>query len=445
MPVEGYVVVQEGNLPGGYATSLTHLYQPLIGMTAVMLYQTLLHEVNLQHDHQPQTHHTLMNYMNIPLDDIYRARMKLEGIGLLNTYKQQTDKNDFYTYELANPFAPSDFFRDAMLTQLLYHHIGDVKYTALKNHFTEKSAIKHGNNITASFNDVFQTFQPHVQPVESIEASHNENVVHMDFTWIKQMLKQRMIPDKYILTFQSRKLISQMMVLYDLAEYEIEKALLWALTAENRLDADEFKVACHDLFKAKHQQSVIKLTDKIVQPAQEQSEKPETKEEQLIQELETMSPKQLLEDLSSGNHASAQDMKLISDVMTTQGLPSPVMNVLIHYVLLQSNMKLSKAYLEKIAGHWSRSNLQTAKEAMEFAKKEKASRQKEYPKRKPYQRPASNEVVPDWFKDRKKQQGATTQKKGNAKPEVDEEKDKEEVLALLRKHSSNNKNNHLQG
>ncbi len=444
MPVEGYVVVQEGNLPGGYATSLTHLYQPLIGMTAITLYQTLLHEVALQHDHQPQTHHTLMNYMNIPLDDIYRARMRLEGIGLLNTFKQQTDKNDVYTYELVNPFAPSDFFKDAMLTQLLFHHIGDAKYAALKNHFTEKSVIKHGNNITASFNDVFQTFQPYLQHVESIEASHNENVVQMDFTWIRQMLKQRMIPDKYILTFQNRKLISQMMVLYDLAEYEIEKALLWALTAENRLDADEFKVACHDLFKTKHQHSIIKLSEKTAQPVQEQFEKPATKEEQLIQELETITPKQLLEDLSSGNHATAQDMKLISDVMTTQGLPSPVMNVLIHYVLLQSNMKLSKAYLEKIAGHWSRSNLQTAKEAMEFAKKEKARRQQEYPKRKSHHKPVSHEVVPDWFKERKKQQGKT-QRKDDVQSEVDKEKDKEKVLALLRKHSNNNKNNHLQG
>lgn len=58
--------------------------------------------------------------------------------------------------------------------------------------------------------------------------------------------------------------------------------------------------------------------------------------------------------------------------MTTQGLPSPVMNVLIHYVLLQSNMKLSKAYMETIASHWSRANLQTAREAMRFAKNEKA-------------------------------------------------------------------------
>src|SRR5699024_9328968 len=66
--------------------------------------------------------------------------------------------------------------------------------------------------------------------------------------------------------------------------------------------------------------------------------------------------------------ASESDMKLIREVMLKQGLKTPVMNVLIHYVLLQSNMQLSRAYLEKIASHWSRANLSSAKEAMEFAK-----------------------------------------------------------------------------
>ncbi|GGB27719.1 chromosome replication initiation protein [Virgibacillus dakarensis] len=440
LPVEGYMVVQKGNLPEGYMRSLTHLYQPLIGITAVMLYQTLLHEIELQQANEPQTHHTLMNYLNLPLDDIYRARLKLEGIGLLNTYKHQTDKNDYYTYELLEPFAPGDFFEDAMLTQLLYHHVGDEKFTVLKNHYVTKPRLHGGNNVTAAFHDVFQTFQPQMEPSDPVKASHEESNVQIDFTWMKQMLKQRMIPEKYILTADNRKLISQMMVLYDLAEHEIEKAVMWALTAENKLDTDEFKVACHDLFKSTHQQSVIKLTDIIAKQGKTQVKtKPATKEEQLIYELETISPKQLLEDLSSGNHASEQDMKIIRDVMTTQGLPSPVMNVLIHYVLLQSNMKLSKAYLEKIASHWSRANLQTAKEAMEFAKKEKAKSQAGYVKKQNYRKPAANEVVPDWFKDRKKKpaQPATTIN------HTETEEEKAEFEALLREFTS--KNNHLQG
>src|SRR5690625_6302426 len=80
-----------------------------------------------------------------------------------------------------------------------------------------------------------------------------------------------------------------------------------------------------------------------------------------------MSPRQLLEDLSNGSKASERDLKIIRDVMVAQNLPRPVMNVLVHYALMQSNMKLSKPYLETIASHWSRANLSSDKEAMEFA------------------------------------------------------------------------------
>ncbi|WP_188453444.1 replication initiation and membrane attachment family protein [Virgibacillus oceani] len=441
LPVDGYYILQKGYMPEGYAKSLTHLYQPLIGINAISLYQTLLHELDLQQESEPQTHHTLMNYLNLPLDDIYRARIKLEGIGLLKTYEYKTDKNDVYTYELISPFAPHGFFKDAMLSQLLYHHVGQDKFEMLKNNYVHTIDTQKGNNITASFSDVFHTFQPQFEDAEQIESDTEKDIVSLNFSWMKQMLKQRMIPEKDILTAENKKLLTQMMVLYDLASYEIEKAVMWALTAENTLDADEFKNACHDLFKANHNQDVVKLIDKQQNLAnRETNYKPTSKEEHLIYELQTISPKQLLEDLSSGNRASEQDLKVIREVMTNQGLPSPVMNVLIHYVLLQSNMKLSKAYMDKIASHWSRANLKTAKEAMAFAKAEKNRYKNPASNKQIYRKPSSNEVVPDWFKDRKKKPQETPKK-----TTIDADKEKEEIAELLREFTSNNKNNHLQG
>jgi replication initiation and membrane attachment protein len=243
------------------------------------------------------------------------------------------------------------------------------------------------------------------------------------------LLKQRMIPVVKVLTESNRKLISEMMFLYDLAPHEVEKSVLWALTDENILDVDEFKLACHDLFKTKHNQTPIELTvKKQTEIKQEQNNKPKTKRDQLIQRLETISPKHLLEDLSSGNQASAQDMKIIREVMNSQGLPAPVMNVLIHYVLLQSNMKLSKAYLEKIASHWSRANLKTAREAMDFAQQEATKHQQGFTNNNNYRKQASTEIIPDWFNDRNKKQPEEVTEQYN--PES--EKEKEEIDALLR-------------
>src|SRR5699024_12072082 len=94
-----------------------------------------------------------------------------------------------------------------------------------------------------------------------------------------------------------------------------------------------------------------------------------------------------------GKNASAQDMRMISDIMTKQGLTLPVMNVAIYYCLLQSNMRLSKAYLEKIASHWSRLGLETAAQSMEHAQQDIQPKQKRTQRRNTEQQ--SQEDIPD--------------------------------------------------
>lgn len=436
LPVDGYYVSIKADLPLDYTKSLTHLYQPLIGSSAVSLYQTLLHELDLQMEQQAQTHHTLMNYLNLPLDEIYRLRVKLEGIGLLRVFEKKTESSKIYIYELIPPFGTKGFFADAMLTQLLYHHIGEAKFNRLKQYFATGNLQNTGREITAAFHDVFDTVRPMVLPESPAKDSPPEEI-QVDFSWLEQMLKQRMIPTHHVLTKENRKMIAQMMQLYELEMFEIEKSLQWALTDENVLHTEEFKTACHDLFKAKSSGKTVKLTEKQTS-GEKLQEKPVTREEQLIHELENISPKQLLEDLSKGNQASEQDMRVIREVMVSQGLPAPVMNVLIHYVLLQSNMRLSKAYMEKIASHWSRANLTTAKEAMTFAKKEKERFRNRTKQKKNnyYKKPQSKEVVPDWFKERQQKQNAPAGEKqtGNAK------EDQKEIEALLRRYSSGNEN-----
>ena len=52
-------------------------------------------------------------------------------------------------------------------------------------------------------------------------------------------------------------------------------------------------------------------------------------------------------------------------------MPIGVVNVLLEYVMLSTDMKLPKSYVEKIADHWNRKNLKTAKEAMDLARQER--------------------------------------------------------------------------
>lgn len=173
----------------------------------------------------------------------------------------------------------------------------------------------------------------------------------------EKILEQRLPSSENILTDENKKRIDELLFLYDLNLEEMVQAIKSALTEENSLDINRLKQVCNDLFIHKNKQNNELKTNL-------------TKENELISRLESISPKQLLKDLSGGNHVSEYEMEIIEEVMINQQLPMPVMNVLIHYVLLQSNMKLSKAYMERIASHWSRVNLKTAKEAMAYAKKQ---------------------------------------------------------------------------
>lgn len=444
LPVDGFIVTLNVNLPQGYEGSLYHLYQPLIGIEAVHLYEFFVYEARLtkQLSVDKQTHHTLMNHLNLPLQTIYEARLKLEAIGLLKTYKIEDRQGKLYTYDLVAPFTPQQFFNDLMLVELLERQIGSRRFEQLQAYYVsieEKSPERE--EITASFHDVFQTYEPSSTtiPQQNLpEAKPEIQLEQVDFTLIEAALEQRNIPLARVLTKTNKRIITQLTNLYGLESYELEKALLWALTEEHHLDIEQFKAACHDFSATKEHAGKVKLALKSNRGATEgrvvetNQSKPASKIDELVARLESISPKQLLEDLSGGNHADEQDLKMISEIMIKQGLSAPVMNVLIHFTMLKTNMMLSRPYMERVASHWSRAQLKTAKEAMDFALQQ--TKPKGEPRRRQTyrkQQATTKEVIPDWFKNRnekgKQEQPASASKDNQAV--------EKEMAAILKKYS----------
>lgn len=458
LPVDGFKVVLQGELRLNYQLSLTHFYQPLIGIEAVSLYQTLISESAVyQADETEHTHHALMNYMSISLDKIYQARQKLEGIGLIRVFKKEGVNGDSYLYKIIPPFTPVDFLEDGMLSQLLLHNLGERKFQDLKKRF-EKQETEINYEITAGFKEVFSSSDSTLKKAEiTLHPRKSEKDIHngpnmentdVDLEWMKHVLRKRMIDPATILTSGNTKLITQMTVLYELATHDLEKAIMWAIDDNHLLNREEFKNACHDLSVTARDNGDFQWNDKEFMGNSSQETKPadqidkthNDKESQFIHMLETISPKQLLEDLSGGNEASDQDLKLIRDIMSQQGLSAGVMNVLVHYVLLKTDMKLSKAYMEKIASHWARKNVQTVKQAMEMAKSENSKYQQWGKSNFQLTRQKnSKEVIPDWFKERKKKNEEAEKKKAVSNKETADE----DVSEMIRNYLKDKESNHL--
>lgn len=79
-----------------------------------------------------------------------------------------------------------------------------------------------------------------------------------------------------------------------------------------------------------------------------------TEEEKMIKLYERTPPLTLLEKRSDGAKVAAADARIVESLIIDYQLYPGVVNVLLDYVLWQNDMKLTKAFIDKIAAHWAR-------------------------------------------------------------------------------------------
>src|SRR5699024_9450782 len=139
----------------------------------------------------------------------------------------------------------------------------------------------------------------------SIEETIGLPVEQLDFSLLSQALKRKMIPVMKVLTEKNRRIITQLQQLYHLKLYQIEQAINWALTDENELDIDQFQATCEDLFHSENGGVDIQLAMKQVE-AEPVVNTNETKMDQSVHRLASISTKDVLDDLSVGDHAGHQ-------------------------------------------------------------------------------------------------------------------------------------------
>ena len=407
LPSDHFSVIKHSSFTEEHYQALYQFYQPIIGVVATGLYLTLQHQF---HPYQKKSHHQLMQTLNLPLDTIYEARQACEAIGLIKTYKKKIDHLSIYHYELKTPLTSHEFLKNDLLNQLLLHQIGHRKHQEMQESVSsigfQEGKSELGDDISATFPEVFN-YSGASEGLTEVEVSKAEAKAtpvlendSIDWKWLEQSLDDRMLPAKKILTDDNSRLIRQMASLYQLTTTQLDKAIQWAITSDHELNRTEFKAACLDMVETLPKRlHLVDQREKLKQDNQDEK----SQKELFIERMETISPKELLEDLSNGNQASQQDLKMIANVMDAQGIEPGVMNVLIHYVMLKTDMKLTRSYLEKIASHWARKNVKTVHQAMTLARSENNKYQQWDKKRSTYSRGKKNQdIVPDWFEKRKK-------------------------------------------
>lgn len=102
-----------------------------------------------------------------------------------------------------------------------------------------------------------------------------------------------------------------------------------------------------------------------------------------------LTPAQFLTYKQNGIKPGQADLRLLEDLMTNFKLPAKVVNVLVEYVLEITDMKLDRAYVEKIASVWVRKNIDTYEKAVEMTQ--------EKPKKTKKTGSENKRKLPEWY------------------------------------------------
>ena len=400
---------------------LTLFYQPLTGAQPISLYLTLWAEGEVESP-QPMTHYYLMNVLGLSIRQIFEARIALEAIGLLRTWKANSEDNRQFIYELERPLDAKTFFADPLLSMFLYSKIGEQAYRKLRSRFLQSVNKKGFSDVSRSFTDVFKPVHMRMdgQETEEVESSQQGYPFYyesFDFDLLRAGLSEQLVPTK-ALTAEVREEIAKLAFMYQLGPIEMQKVVMMAFDYNMEFSFERLRKSAADYYKIAISRTPPQL-EKTFEVETEQAstqtpvvEQITTKEQKLLQGFEALSPIESLKVINGGKEPFPATIELINSISAR--LPLPVVNVLIEYVMFTSNMNLPQNYTERIAERWVRKNIQTAKAAMEIARlehdqyknwKKETETKKLQPSKPTYNRKNNgrSEQVPDWFNERNEQ------------------------------------------
>lgn len=368
-----YLEVNVNSLIADYdRTTLTNLYQPIIGYKAVSLYFTLLSEAENQKINPIINHKTLFLRMQITASDFVDSRKLLEAVGLLKTFVSDLKENKFYQYELYAPKTPKLFFDNTLLYGMLIKTIGETDANKLRTIYLINRQPE-GTDITASFVEVFSpdfddtAFRKAMEGAGSV-ISRQSAKLNSGFSYevfFKCLSEVSQIKAE---TFskQDMKEIERLATLYAISEEAAAQAVSELydpyVKKGHRVDFEE-------LAKRFMNETNYRFISNRRFNKRGKGVSGDTDLANKINLMERVSPKEYLSALQNGTVPAISDLKIINDLSSKFNLPNAVINALIDYVLTVNNNILSRPFAEKIAASLVREDVTTAIDAMNYLKK----------------------------------------------------------------------------
>ena len=402
LPADTYTVINKTVITSNDKKIITMLYQPIIGYTACSLYFTLLDDLDKKEQvSNAITHHHLMAIMQLKLEEIVKAREKLEAIGLLKSYLKKESVNK-YVYLLFSPLSANEIFNHPILNIVLYNNLGKEEYDKLVNYYkVPRISLKDYEDITLSFDDVFSPIAGRSIDVQDDIVKKNSNSILLnkciDFDFLISSIPKEMVNEKCF-SSDIKELINSLAFTYNIDDDTMISLVRDSLNEKGNIDKTILRKSCRNYYQI---EEAGRLPTMVYHRQPDYLKKPvgdSSKWAKMVYTFENISPYDYLRAKYKGAEPTARDLRLIENLLIDQKLAPGVVNVLLAYVLKINNQKLNKSYIETIVGQWKRLNIETVEDAMKITEKEHKKMKKIIGKETP-KRTSSKKVeqLPAWF------------------------------------------------
>lgn len=399
LPADSYIVINKTIIASEDRKILNMLYMPIIGPIPVILYFSLWDDLDKSEVMSAwYNHHHLTSIMHLSLEEILEARHKLEAIGLLKTYVKKDQINN-YIYELYSPLSAHEFFTHPILNIVLYNNIGKQEYDKLINYFKIPNIkLNNYSDITKNFNEIFtsvpltssEVIQDDIRKYRKLKLNIND---YFDMSFLEESLPNN------VLSKDLKELIINLSYIYDIDASKMTNIIKTCFTEKGTISKEELRKSVRNYYQFDNNGLLPTVVDNT-QP--EYLRKPigdTSKKARMIYFFETTSPYNFLKLRNNNSEPIKRDLKLVEDLIVDYGLKPGVVNVLIDYTLKVNDKKLTRNYIETIAGWWKRYNIETVEDAMTLAEKEhkKYNKKDKTTNAKYTKKEEKTTKVPEWF------------------------------------------------
>ena len=393
MPADTYIVINRTILNDHDRKLLVMLYQPIVGSIAINLYFTLWSYLDKTEIMSTSwTHHHITNSMGITLSEFISAKEKLEGIGLLKSYVKSGTVNN-YVYEMYSPLSAFEFFNNPILNTVLYTNIGNDEYKKTKEYFkVPRINLSSYEDITLKFNEVYESTNLVTGVTTDMKKKSFQKldvITSLDLDNIFASIPEEMLNIKGI-TRDMKDLIIKLGFIYDLNDEEMSNIIRNSINERHNIDKESLRSNSRNYYRFEHSG---KLPSIVYRNQPEYLRKPvgdTSIRAKIIYQFETTSPYDFLSSKYGGTKPTKTDLALLEYLLIDLNLNPGVVNVLIDYVLKINNNKLTRAFVDTIAGQWKRNKIETVEDAMNLASKEQKGRKTKSSTKK-------IEEKPTWF------------------------------------------------